>query len=839
MAGVLQKFTRGPVHEHVNVEPEGVPVVTVPNVRHFYVLFALQFKNWFYSKDNHQGYLDQVLVNIPSHNNGQNNEVVAGNCQLEYRQDTMLCTSGQWRLKETIYCQFSDVEIQDKHNRQYCQFSDVEIQDKHNRQVDVHPCRCRRINNVTKFGGDFKEVSVSDDADARMKAFHRNLKGTRIKSLAVTLQVVLSRRVFETIKIRRRLQKFLSAYEYIQMIGGISSPGASYPNGSKGHPRNREARFLCPQATYRHPTCIRRALYDHVDLVIAIAAIYLDPRYCRPYRITYPTFYEQTCDSEFPATRCFHHIVVVTIPESNAAYLGKWETTLNGSQVCRCTFTQVTSVTLDMSCTERSHANFTDSFACPFTLLIEFYAYSLLVGVVFRLTRYDERLNLSHLPSQTILFLLTRRKRGIFPFTFYSGKQGGILVAVQTRSPIARGNWVDIGNESKEQITWSKGWRVLFGEVARPTSGVGGLRRGLCARDGSRGIYYLCIYITSRYLFIQYVDMVDEKNRQLYHQMRNKNNYDERKVFREDEGTISVVLDEQKPLGFAAELASIRRFCLFFYKTLSQKERKESVNLNIIVIMSENFEEKKGCYVFNYANESARLSDIPLGLNDYFGREDKKFRSEWVKHLSYVIEASRSLIYGSFSSHVVQILCVCATREFGAEGFAEPIRALDFHIRHVQVHPASFLTFPVVNRDDWLEKRSINAELRWCNKFLNTYERPTIFATKHVSRNEDSFLVNPNEISGKSQVLSQNDGQCSSEHFGDSVREAEWTRGVTKHPSIQRYDPTPPLTTHSDLDLGSRWSKRSEMDETLRGERSSVINRRLVINHMTNGANEY
>jgi len=103
-------------------------------------------------------------------------------------------------------------------------------------------------------------------------------QGTRIKSLAVTLQVVLSRRVFETIKIRRRLQKFLSAYEYIQMIGGISSPGASYPNGSKGHPRNREARFLCPQATHRHPTCIRRALYDHVDLVIAIVAIYLDPR---------------------------------------------------------------------------------------------------------------------------------------------------------------------------------------------------------------------------------------------------------------------------------------------------------------------------------------------------------------------------------------------------------------------------------------------------------------------------------------------------------------------------------------------------------------------------------
>jgi len=58
----------------------------------------------------------------------------------------------------------------------------------------------------------------------------------------------------------------------------------------------------------------------------------------------------------------------------------------------------------------------------------------------------------------------------IFPFTFYSGKQGGILAAVQTRSPIARGNWVDIGNESKEQITQSKGWLALRSSGA-PTSG--------------------------------------------------------------------------------------------------------------------------------------------------------------------------------------------------------------------------------------------------------------------------------------------------------------------------------------------------------------------------------
>jgi len=37
------------------------------------------------------------------------------------------------------------------------------------------------------------------------------------------------------------------------------------------------------------------------------------------YRIIYPTFYEETCDPEFPATCCFHHIVVVMIPESNVA----------------------------------------------------------------------------------------------------------------------------------------------------------------------------------------------------------------------------------------------------------------------------------------------------------------------------------------------------------------------------------------------------------------------------------------------------------------------------------------------------------------------------------------
>lgn len=60
-------------------------------------------------------------------------------------------------------------------------------------------------------------------------------------------------------------------------------------------------------------------IHDQLSMqeITAISAAYADVtnylRYCRRYRITYPTFYEQTCDSEFPATRCFHHIVVVTI----------------------------------------------------------------------------------------------------------------------------------------------------------------------------------------------------------------------------------------------------------------------------------------------------------------------------------------------------------------------------------------------------------------------------------------------------------------------------------------------------------------------------------------------
>lgn len=76
------------------------------------------------------------------------------------------------------------------------------------------------------------------------------------------------------------------------------------------------------------------------------------------------------------------------------------------------------------------------------------------------------------LPDSPFSCLWRARLLRIFPFTFYSGKQEGILVAVQTRSPIARGNWVDIGNESKEQITRSKGWRALRWS-GEPMSGVG------------------------------------------------------------------------------------------------------------------------------------------------------------------------------------------------------------------------------------------------------------------------------------------------------------------------------------------------------------------------------
>lgn len=67
-------------------------------------------------------------------------------------------------------------------------------------------------------------------------------------------------------------------------------------------------------------------IHDQLSMqeITAISAPYPDVtnylRYCRPYRITYPTFYEQTCDSEYssntllPSHSCGHDI-----PESNAA----------------------------------------------------------------------------------------------------------------------------------------------------------------------------------------------------------------------------------------------------------------------------------------------------------------------------------------------------------------------------------------------------------------------------------------------------------------------------------------------------------------------------------------
>lgn len=52
-------------------------------------------------------------------------------------------------------------------------------------------------------------------------------------------------------------------------------------------------------------------------------------------------------------------------------------------------------------------------------------------------------------------------------------------MAVQTRSPIARGNWVDIGNESKEQIT--RGARGMARALRRSGAGHGReLGPGLC-----------------------------------------------------------------------------------------------------------------------------------------------------------------------------------------------------------------------------------------------------------------------------------------------------------------------------------------------------------------------
>lgn len=60
---------------------------------------------------------------------------------------------------------------------------------------------------------------------------------------------------------------------------------------------------------------------------------------------------------------------------------------------------------------------------------------------------------------------------------------------------------------------------------------------------------------------------------------------DERKVFREDEGTISVVLDEQKPFGFAAELAGVcMRLCRFFSLELCLKKNEKKVQISSIAV---------------------------------------------------------------------------------------------------------------------------------------------------------------------------------------------------------------------------------------------------------------
>lgn len=61
---------------------------------------------------------------------------------------------------------------------------------------------------------------------------------------------------------------------------------------------------------------------------------------------------------------------------------------------------------------------------------------------------------------------------------------------------------------------------------------------------------------------------------------------DERKVFREDEGTTSVVLDEQKRLGFA-ELAGMR-LCSFFLKLRLKMKAKCKSSIVIARILCKH-----------------------------------------------------------------------------------------------------------------------------------------------------------------------------------------------------------------------------------------------------------
>lgn len=123
---------------------------------------------------------------------------------------------------------------------------------------------------IQEFGSDFKEVSVSDDADVRMKAFHRNLKGARYKDQeprghapggAFETRFRDDKDSPEITKIPERVRVHTNDRRYIESRSIVSY--MPYPNGSKGP---KEARSLCPQATHGHSTCIRRALYDHVDL---------------------------------------------------------------------------------------------------------------------------------------------------------------------------------------------------------------------------------------------------------------------------------------------------------------------------------------------------------------------------------------------------------------------------------------------------------------------------------------------------------------------------------------------------------------------------------------------
>lgn len=74
----------------------------------------------------------------------------------------------------------------------------------------------------------------------------------------------LSIRVSETIKIRRRLQKFLERAG-VRTLGGISNPGATagpvWPRMASRDTEGTAKRTLYPQGLNGHSTCVRRALW--------------------------------------------------------------------------------------------------------------------------------------------------------------------------------------------------------------------------------------------------------------------------------------------------------------------------------------------------------------------------------------------------------------------------------------------------------------------------------------------------------------------------------------------------------------------------------------------------